>query len=144
MPNTRDTPANDAADGAASTRAKPVPLDGRGPRSLSPTQRTLLARHRSATEATSKTFTSKQGENGTTFRLGSADGAVEYVVWLSAGPLHVSRTQRRPLGTHCVQSVALANRHEFDAWCDADAVRFEYPLLYERLRALRDEHFGIE
>ena len=67
-------------------------------------------------------------------RLRTEDGAVTFVLRPAASGLVVERTQRRPLGACFVQSFLFTDHEGFRRWCEADAVRFDEPVLYDRLR----------
>lgn len=66
--------------------------------------------------------------------LRTEDGAVAFVLRSAASGLTVERTQRRPLGTCLVQTLLFTGHEAFARWCEADAVRFDEPVLYDRLR----------
>ena len=74
-----------------------------------------------------------------TAELSSEDGAVAYVLRRARMGLSVVRTQRRPLDAHVIQSLLFSSGEEFDRWCESDPVRFEHPMLYEKLRRAGDE-----
>jgi hypothetical protein len=71
----------------------------------------------------------------------SDDGAVKFVVQAGRSGLYVERTQRRPLGVQITQCAAFGNREAFIRWCEGDPIRFDYPVLYGRLRRQGDELF---
>jgi len=85
------------------------------------------------------------------FVLASDDGAVAFVLRRTTLPrphghetqpaagLHVERIQRRPLGSQLVQYMRFEVVAAFASWCELDPVRFDYPLLYSRLRRQGDE-----
>lgn len=63
----------------------------------------------------------------------TADAAVTFVLQACGSALYVERTQRRPLGTHVVQSMVFSSADEFARWCDAEPLRFDDPGLHQRL-----------
>jgi hypothetical protein len=66
--------------------------------------------------------------------LRTEDGAVAFVLRGATSGLTVERTQRRPLGACLVQTLLFTSHEAFARWCEADAVRFDEPVLYDRLR----------
>jgi hypothetical protein len=75
-------------------------------------------------------------------RLSTADAALTFVMRGAGSALYLERTQRRPLGTHLVQSMVFASADEFRRWCDAEPLRFDDPNLHRRLRRHGEEFFG--
>ncbi len=67
-------------------------------------------------------------------RLRTEDGAVVFVLRSAPSGLVVERTQRRPLGACFVQTLLFTDQDGFARWYEADAVRFDEPVLYDRLR----------
>ena len=74
--------------------------------------------------------------------LRSTDGALAFVLRPTASGLLIERTQRRPLGSCLVQSLLFNDHGEFVRWCELDAVRFDEPVLYDRLRREGHVHLG--
>ncbi|MBY0468386.1 MAG: hypothetical protein K2Q07_05365 [Burkholderiaceae bacterium] len=74
-------------------------------------------------------------------QLSTADGAVVFVLRGVGIALYLERTQRRPLGTHLIQSMLFASRCEFTRWCEAEPLRFDEPHLHQRLRRHGEEFF---
>ena len=74
-------------------------------------------------------------------RFSTADAALSYLLRGVGSALYLERTQRRPLGTHIVQSMVFASLEEFMRWSDADPVRFDEPNLHHRLRRQGQEYF---
>ena len=72
----------------------------------------------------------------------SEDGAVSFVVSGSALGLLIERTQRRPLGSRLVQAIVFDDAAAFRRWCDADLVRFDYPLLHRQLWSRGHAYFA--
>jgi hypothetical protein len=73
-------------------------------------------------------------EGDLALRLRTEDGALAFVLRPAASGLVVERTQRRPLGACFVQTLLFTDHDGFSRWCEADAVRFDEPVLYDRLR----------
>lgn len=121
--------------------SRPMPLDADAPRALTPKRNLLHARHRAADERRNAHVRGSSSEGATPFEISTADGAVTYSFARSGQLLCVRRIQRRPLGTHSIQSVVLATHKEFERWIAGDSVRFDYPLVFEQLRAAADAHF---
>jgi hypothetical protein len=77
-----------------------------------------------------------------TLRLSTRDALITLVMQRVGNALYVERTQRRPLGTHLVQSMVFETAEEFARWCDAEPLRFNDPPLHARLRRRAEEFFG--
>ena len=105
------------------------------PRPLQPKATALLTRKRQRHR-----LNAASSAGGSTVRacgsveLSSEDGAIAYVLRRVSIGLSVARTQRRQLDTHVIQSLVFFTLQEFDRWCASDPVRFEYPILHEKLR----------
>lgn len=73
----------------------------------------------------------------------SADGVIRFTLSRRPSGLHVERVQVRPGPARVVQSMTFGDEASFTSWCDADALRFNYPLIYSHVRrdgqALFDE-----
>jgi hypothetical protein len=69
-----------------------------------------------------------------TFSATSPDGAVAFKVAQLAGAIHVERTCVRTGGQRIVQSVRFVDPEAFIHWCEADPLKFAYPLLYDNLK----------
>jgi hypothetical protein len=48
--------------------------------------------------------------------------------------LFVERVEQRKPGARVVQSTLFRDAAAFTRWCEADAVRFDYPMIYVRLK----------
>jgi hypothetical protein len=83
----------------------------------------------------------RSAEGDLALRLRTEDGALVFVLRPAASGLVVERTQRRPLGACFVQTLLFTDHDGFTRWCEADAVRFDQPVLYDRLR--REGHARI-
>ena len=66
--------------------------------------------------------------------LRSDDGAVEYCLTPVPTGLFVERILTRNDNTRAVLATVFVDRASFNHWCDADATRFDYPLIYMSLR----------
>lgn len=64
----------------------------------------------------------------------SADGVIAFRLELCAGWLHVERSQVHHGAGRVSQSMRFEDLPSFDRWCDADRLRFSYPLLYANLK----------
>jgi hypothetical protein len=71
----------------------------------------------------------------------SADGAVEFTLVPTQRGLLVERTQVRSRNARVVQSIVFRDDEAFQRWCDADSVRFDYPLLYMKVKRDGDHMF---
>lgn len=74
-------------------------------------------------------------------RLSTRDGAVAFVLRRAGTALYLERTQRRPLGTHLIQSMVFSDHTEFTRWSEAEPLRFDEPILHQRLRRHGEEFF---
>lgn len=64
----------------------------------------------------------------------SADGVIKIVLLPCANGVHVQRVQVRTGSARVVQSTVFADEDSFVRWCDADRLKFAYPLIYTQLR----------
>lgn len=67
-------------------------------------------------------------------KVRSDDGTVEYMLMRDGGRLWVQRVLKRYGTTSVVQATSFADVESFTHWCDADAVRFEHPLVHVKLK----------
>ncbi len=74
--------------------------------------------------------------------LASTDGSVELLLRASPGGLLVQRTQPQPAGARLVQCMVFRELGGFDRWCESEPMRFEDPVLYDRLR--RQGHEALD
>lgn len=74
-----------------------------------------------------------------TLTLASTDGTVEFALRASPSGLLVQRTQRQAVGTRLVQCMVFGELGGFARWCESEPMRFEDPVLYDRLRRLGHE-----
>ena len=76
---------------------------------------------------------------GTTLR--SDDGVIEFTLSPTSHGVFVERVQLRPGTARTVHSTLFYDERSFERWCDADAVRFEYPVVYINLKRDGDAFF---
>lgn len=74
--------------------------------------------------------------------LRSDDGAIEFKMARIGDGVFVERVQVRTGAALVVQSALFLDDSSFNRWCDADAVRFNYPLIYVNLKRKGDALFG--
>ena len=120
-----------------------TPLDPEAPHCLPPKTVRLISRRRLARNVGPVEALSGKSTAGGV-ELTTEDGSVTYLIVRTARGLSIQRTQRRPLGTQVIQAVVLASVDEFERWLGADAVRFEHPLVYERLIGVGHEFLTTE
>ena len=72
----------------------------------------------------------------------SKDGSIGIVLRESIRGLLLERTQRQEIGTRLVQCMVLADATAFDRWCESEPMRFEDPVLYDRIRREGHEALG--
>ena len=72
------------------------------------------------------------------FDLRSEDGVVAVHVAPTETGIFVERTYAHPATPLIVMAMLFEDAQQFAAWCDADAVRFDYPMLFRALK--RDGH----
>lgn len=144
MSQTPEPEAQRAVSESAPKSARPLtPLDPEAPNCLPPKTVRLISRRRlagNAGPAASLSGTSTAGS----VELTAEDGSVTYLIVRTPRGLSIQRTQRRPLGTQVIQAVVLASVDEFERWLGADAVRFEHPLVYERLIGVGHEFLATD
>jgi len=63
----------------------------------------------------------------------SGDGVIVFKLVRCPGGVHVERSQVRPGGVRVVQSMRFRNDASFIRWCEADRLKFSYPLVYANL-----------
>ena len=64
----------------------------------------------------------------------SEDGTVAFTLFRAAKGVFVERVQLRQGQGRVVHSAIFTDDSSFDRWCDADPVRFEYPLVHVNLK----------
>ena len=77
---------------------------------------------------------------GTTLR--SDDGVIEFTLAPTADGVYVERVQLRAGTGRVAQSALFKDDISFRRWCDADAVRFDYPMVYVSLKRNGGACFG--
>lgn len=65
-------------------------------------------------------------------------GETRFFLQRVAGGLYVEREEIPRRGLRTWQSIEFADAQHFGTWCDADPVRFEYPLLHAKVRREAD------
>jgi hypothetical protein len=68
----------------------------------------------------------------------SDDGVLEFRLASCTTGLFVERVEQRDHQARIVQSTIFSDAMAFDRWCDADTVRFDYPMLYVALKRNAD------
>jgi hypothetical protein len=71
----------------------------------------------------------------------SDDGVLRLELRLVDAGLYMQRELRRPGAGRVTQSNIFASREAFARWCEADPLRFEYPLVYAKLLCVADRLF---
>lgn len=85
----------------------------------------------------------KAQRTGTGERTLASNGAtVVFALRATAFGLLIERTQRQAVGTRLVQTMVFEDQPTFDRWCDSEPMRFEDPMLYDRLRREGHEALG--
>jgi ketosteroid isomerase-like protein len=77
-------------------------------------------------------------------RLRSGDGVLTVTLRRSDAGLYVQRTVQRAREGRVVQSSVFADPASFQRWCDADASRFDYPLVHAGMLRAADEIFRAD
>ena len=85
--------------------------------------------------------TKSQSTSQGTQALVSQDGSVGFVLRASLNGLLIERTLWQAIGARLVQCMVFGNPGTFDRWCESEPMRFEDPVLYDRLR--RDGHEAL-
>jgi len=87
-----------------------------------------------------KPWATTDGRDAMTVR--SEDGVLAISIRSAADGVFVERTVQRSGSSRVVQAVVFASASQFRRWCDADALRFEYPLVARSLIRHADELFN--
>ena len=66
--------------------------------------------------------------------LHSDDGIVSFRLAPGRHGLFVERIRIRQEGAYVAQSAVFADERSFQQWCDADSIRFDYPMVYVHLK----------
>lgn len=87
----------------------------------------------------------KPTDAGSAVAVRSHDGAVCFRLQATPLGLCIERERRHERErARLVQSVVFTDRADFSRWCDADSVRFDYPVVFHDLRraanALLESH----
>jgi hypothetical protein len=82
----------------------------------------------------SRRTTTKLWRKDADVSLRSDDGALEFRLSTAQGGLYVERIDEREPGARVVLSTLFRDGSSFARWCDADAVRFVYPVIYVNLK----------
>lgn len=64
----------------------------------------------------------------------SDDGVLSFQLSPCEGGILVTRTEVRTRAAKLVQSTRFADEFSFLRWCEADRMKFSYPLLYANLK----------
>jgi hypothetical protein len=99
-----------------------------------PAKTAALQARRKRRALSSKAMSTAPDQGNRQVHLGSDDGAVGFVLEHCHGQLHVQRTQRRPLGMHVVHHMIFCDEDAFERWSEGEPIRFDYPVLFGRLR----------
>ena len=73
--------------------------------------------------------------------LRSDDGVIAFSLAPTSHGVFVERVQLRSGKTRIVQATLFTDDASFNRWCDADAVQFEYPVVYVNLKRSGDALF---
>jgi hypothetical protein len=71
----------------------------------------------------------------------SDDGVLQLDLRLVDAGLYMQRELRRPRAGRVTQANIFASREAFARWCEADPLRFEYPMVHARLLRLAGRLF---
>ena len=121
-----------AATEASATRAAPSPTA-----KPARDKRALLNKRRLAA-GTLRCVARRVAASDDALLLQTGNAAVTFVLMSSPSGLLVERTQRRPLGVCVIQNLLFTDRGDFVHWCERDRLRFDEPVLFDRL--LREGH----
>ncbi len=66
-------------------------------------------------------------------------GSIKFFIQPNQGGLYVERDECPAGGVRTIQTMAFPTREQFMRWCDDDPVRFDHPLLHDRLRRAATE-----
>lgn len=75
-----------------------------------------------------------RSRSGETTRIRSDDGDVEFVLAAGLQGLFVERVRLRRGAAQVVHSMVFADSQSFERWCDADTLRFENPLVHQKVK----------
>lgn len=74
----------------------------------------------------------------------SPDGAIVFVMKRTRAGVHMERTHVRSPSSRVSHAMMFASPEEFDRFCEADDVRFQYPIVYQQIKRECHELFGLE
>ena len=104
-------------------------------------KRAALQLRRQRSGAPTVATKSKSTSQGTP-ALVSQDGSVGFVLRASLNGLLIERTLLQAIGARLVQCMVFGDPGTFDRWCESEPMRFEDPVLYDRLRREGHEALG--
>lgn len=130
------------AEASPSRATRPRAAVSESPRPLSGKRALLHARRLRIGQERVGAAANAEGSGASLLR--AEDGAVMFILRSCAAGLLIERTQRRPLGACLVQTLLFSDHDGFKRWCEADAIRFDEPVLYDRLRREGHARLGGE
>jgi hypothetical protein len=71
-------------------------------------------------------------------------GQMQFFLQRIAGGLYVEREEAPSHGTRIQLAMCFADRISFEHWCNDDAMRFEYPVLHQRIQRDAETLWQIE
>jgi hypothetical protein len=74
--------------------------------------------------------------------LRSDDGIIQFRLAPVERGVFVERLQKRPGTARIILATVFTEDSSFSRWCDADALRFDYPLIYVALKRNGHALFG--
>lgn len=80
----------------------------------------------------------------TTVVIASADGTVTFSLSDRGHRLFVQRAERKVSWLVAVQCLMIDDAEDFSLWCDTEPVRFQHPVVFDRLKRYGDEVFSID
>jgi hypothetical protein len=78
---------------------------------------------------------------GSSVDFSSDDGALSYGIRAAGSRLLIQRTHQIKVDTLAVQCLLIAGHEEFRNWCAGEPTRFDYPILFDRVRRYGDDVF---
>lgn len=69
-------------------------------------------------------------------RIGTRDGRLQFRLRVDGKHVVVDRISRTVAAATVTQTTRFASVPDFERWCDADLLRFDYPLEFARLKSL--------
>jgi hypothetical protein len=80
-----------------------------------------------------RSFIAPRG-TGNTVSESRSDGAIEFKLSARSNGIFVERRQLRIGAGLSSHAMHFSDENSFLAWCEADALKFSYPLVYSRLK----------